>query len=627
MMRAAKFMLISFISILFLSFIVNPSYAPLIAEGYSLRFLVSVISLYIITAGIIFQSILSSSKLDGTISFSLPLHHHALMIVASFANTYIVSFPLVSSALSRVAVFFGTYFSLFCLILSLNRFRVRDRYQSALLLVALIYVVSHLQFMSEPLMAAYTDEGWHVGQPLRLAQFYFQHDTIPRTFEHLKLHVWYEPLSYILNLLPLLVFGMDIFGFRATQLLFAIFTSAYVYRTSLLYRDRETSLISAVLFLLFPTTFFFSGRAMLESVSTFLTVLSVFHFTRWNKDGTKSDLMYSAMAAASAVLYKKPSVLLFTALFLYILIFKRRRLFEFSLNFILPFFLLTGPLFYILGQIGRFGGGGGSILVDLVSPLSPPWDAMLYGPPAFSRMTYYLEALPYMLTPIFAALFFIALFRRDKDPIDRISAIWFAAWYGFFTVFIAQEGRFIFQTLPAVALIIAPALAAVFASFNPRSKKTLFWISVVLMTANSLHVAYHAVPSPVSYVGIGDASVAYVTLPFEEATLFLKSEGAKRVGGFWKSYTWYAVKHGFGADRVDIGGLEFSDVQEMHSYFKSEGTDYLLLTPNDRFIAFGASPLFREHGEDMALRPDLFKITSFKYKDRDFNTLVVVKIL
>ncbi len=252
----------------------------------------------------------------------------------------------------------------------------------------------------------------------------------------------FPPVSHFLYLVTYYAFGISHIGPRILQLIFYILSAVYLYRTIHLFREKETALLGATIYLFSPVMFHYASLTFLESGTTFFMILISFYFLKFIKDEDDRDLILTSYFIGIAFMYSRIVQVVFIVCFSY-LVFSRikKRDWHSIIHFkILLLSLITVLPFYMIG--GREGlNFYGPALSNL---LSPDYIFLVIQ----SQLSFILSFLL-----VFSIIF---IFFTKKDDLSLFYGLYFIAYYVFLTLKLGVASqRYSMALYPAVAVLIA----------------------------------------------------------------------------------------------------------------------------------------------------------------------------
>lgn len=103
-------------------------------------------------------------------------------------------------------------------------------------------------------------------------------------------------------------FGVKAWVGRVVPVAFSIFAVTYLFKTIQFYHNREIALFSCFAYYTSPLNVFFTRVLMPESAMLFLSVASLFHFSRYLSDENRRDYAITIFLTSAALLSKLPNI-------------------------------------------------------------------------------------------------------------------------------------------------------------------------------------------------------------------------------------------------------------------------------------------------------------------------------
>jgi 4-amino-4-deoxy-L-arabinose transferase-like glycosyltransferase len=145
------------------------------------------------------------------------------------------------------------------------------------------------------------------------------------------------------------IFGNTFFSINIVGYLCFVAGTYYIYKTGCLLRDKQTGLISALIWIVLPTTTeSVFVRVLYDAPLNLFTILTFYHFARYLVQKRILDIYLSAFFIGAMILSKYTSAVSLVSLLLYLIFSKQRELFK-SIHFYLGCFVLVMmvvPLLY-----------------------------------------------------------------------------------------------------------------------------------------------------------------------------------------------------------------------------------------------------------------------------------------
>jgi hypothetical protein len=234
----------------------------------------------------------------------------------------------------------------------------------------------------------------------------------------------FPPVSHYLYLISYYAFGVSHVGPKIVQLMFYVLGAVYLYRTIYLFREKETALLGATIYLFSPIIFHYASVTALESGVVFFIILISYYFLRFIKIQDNRDLILASYFIGLGFLYKQVVLVMLVICFAYLVlsIIKKR-----DWNSINHCKILLLSLIPILPWL-KFATI--SVYYDVY------FDTTVSQLISFDSLTAYAAVLHAQLSPIILILFLcsiIFIFFAKRDDLSMFFGLSFVAYYLFFT--------------------------------------------------------------------------------------------------------------------------------------------------------------------------------------------------
>jgi glycosyltransferase involved in cell wall biosynthesis len=376
--------------------------------------------------------------------------------------------------------------------------------------------------ISVPFLGNYigADEGTH----LTIAAFYFNffrdfisnptfsfskiyNYAIAYLVHYPKLSLYYPPAFHSAIAILSYLFGMSSFTGAATGLLFGVLTILAIYYFGRKFIDRNTAIVSAILFALVPQVFILSIKAMLDLTFMLFFILSLALYLVALRTGKTRKFIYAAIVLSIGFLFKQNIVLLAPVIFLYTMVVYRKYVKHVVLSLLLsaiivaPYVLAIYKLGLISVMLQSSLGLEGYVSNNLQFNTFAGW---LYYPTQLGSI--------YFSYPVFIATFIALLYyswKREKHW--QLFLAWFLTLIVFFVFVPNKQGRYI---LPAIPSLIFPL--AFYITKLPKIK--VLPLSILAFSACAILIIY------TSYTLLAP-SFYYNTDYFEVAASVMEKKG------------------------------------------------------------------------------------------------------
>ena len=232
-------------------------------------------------------------------------------------------------------------------------------------------------------------------------------------------------------------------------LLFTIGSAWILYSLVKPRKGTTLALLTTVCFLFAAPIMLWTDHLLPHSLSLFFVLLSVWFLSK----GTLRGWLLGGLSSSVAILARYPTAVIVFGIFLVFLYQYRKLLLAdfLALGVILPIapvYLYSPPL-----------------LVDVLERNFAVWSQIASGEVVFAApsphlpIQYYAVAMPQIFTFLVPFLLLSLISRSTyKDSFTRIFAVWFIVAFVTFSVVPNKETRFMFEWVPAIALLSANGL-------------------------------------------------------------------------------------------------------------------------------------------------------------------------
>ena len=279
----------------------------------------------------------------------------------------------------------------------------------------------------------------------------------------------YPQVSHFLYLITYYAFGVSHLGPRLVQLIFNVLGAVYLYRTILLFREKETALLGATIYLFSPLIFYYASSSSLASGTVFFLTLISYYFLSFLKGKDNRDLILATYFIGIGFLYRGEVLLMFIICFSYLMLSKIKKR---DWTSIIHFKILLLSLIPILPWMLKIGS------------LSFSYEPHLVQMSLFERLTTYALLVHTQLSWIISGLLIVSigftLFAK-KDDLSLFFGYSFIAYYSFFTLLLGslRIHRYTLAFYPAICVLLALFLYSV--SKRIRWKQSFKFIFSVLI--------------------------------------------------------------------------------------------------------------------------------------------------
>ncbi len=379
----------------------------------------------------------------------------------------------------------------------------------------------------------------------------------------------FPPLGKILYLGSYFSLGISEIGPRILQILFCLLGSFYLFQTISLFRNKETALLGATIYLFTPLIFFYSNRAELANGTVFFIILVSYYFLRFIKANEYRDLLLASYFIGIGFMYKRSLLVMLCVCIAFLILHRLKnkdiRLFK-SLKIILlaivPIipWMLIGKLFSVRNY-------------EIV------WSHLI----SFDRLFLYLSMIPSQISSfLFLVFLFSILFAiiKMRDAATLYFGILFIAYYLFFTL---DTYKFLFRfsmvLYPAVSFFLAQFISGI---IQKSSWKHTFHIAFTALTIYLISICtiWQAPPLNSRYITYNNLENS--NYPIDEAVTWIKHnvrDGEKILTIRIDPVPFYRVKYGISKNKIINYLSDIRDVDtpsKLRAFSSSNGVSYVM---------------------------------------------------
>ena len=379
----------------------------------------------------------------------------------------------------------------------------------------------------------------------------------------------FPPVAKLLYLTSYFFLGITHIGPRFLQVIFSVLGAIYLYRAIDLFRDKETALLGAGIYLFSPIVFFYANLAEVACGTIFFVILISFHFLRFIKNNGDSDLILTSFFIGLGFLYKRSIFLMLFVCIGYLILsnFKNRNP-ALTLN-IKVLLISLAPIipWLIIGKIYTYRN------------YEITWSHFF----SFEKLTSYLSMIPTQISWIVFIIFLISIIFaivKKRDALTFYFGFLFIAYYLFYTADRWTEiHRFSMVFYPVIAVFVAQFIA--FIARKIRWKHSFKLASGILLIYLILISTVWQVPSLYArFVTYKNIESRY--FPCDKAMLWVKDnvkDGEKVLVIQVTPAAFYRDKYGIDREKI-IGGslLDYSSTSELLAYCRANKITYLMLS-------------------------------------------------
>lgn len=392
-----------------------------------------------------------------------------------------------------------------------------------------------------------------------------------RDLPYHKLLVREPPVAKLLYLISYLFLGISQIGPRILQIIFYVLSAIYLYRTIYLFRDKETALLGASIYLFSPLIFSFANFAELACGTIFFIILNSFYFLRFTKNMDNRDLLLTSFFIGLGFLYKREIFLMFFVCVSYLIItrIKHKGLNFFNTLKILSISLIPIIPWLIIGKLYTFRN------------YEIAWSHLFY----FNTLISYFSMIPTQISWIIFYLFIVSvvwIFIDRQNTLSLFFGLIFSAYYLLYTADITQKiDRFSMAFYPTIAVFLSQFVADIAQRIRWQHVFKLFSLSLTfyLMLISTIWQMPSLKAEFVTYKNIESRY-----FPVDEAMKWVKDnvkEGEKILILRVAPSVFYRDKYGINRDRIvdfwyDLEG--FSTPQKLKTFYKNNAISYIMFS-------------------------------------------------
>ncbi len=368
--------------------------------------------------------------------------------------------------------------------------------------------------------------------------------------------------------------GITHVGPRILQLVFSLISAVYLYRTILLFSNKESALLGATIYLFLPVLFAYAQLAEISCGTLFFTSLISFYFLRFINQGDNRDLLLTSFFIGTGFMYKREVLLMFIICTIYLVV---RSIVNRDFNFKNHLKILLISLVPIMPWmiIGKFYNWRNYKIV---------WSNLV---PFEGKVFSFFMHIPLDISWILFILFvfsvvYILIFKRNT--LSLFFGLLFVTYYFFLAMDIANYSpRLAMTYYPAIAVYIALFLSAIinkvkWKHFFKAVYLVLVVYLIIICTVPSINAQYLS--------SLEFKKLQYY--PADDAMKWVREnvkEGEKILNLNLFSYAFYREK--FGIDRKIITFMhsdEFSSPDELKTFYREQNMSYIMFPYNQTYV-------------------------------------------
>jgi hypothetical protein len=409
-----------------------------------------------------------------------------------------------------------------------------------------------------------------------ITMFFVAYFLLLRNINYFPGFIRYPHLIKLLYHTVYSAFGITHIGPRILQLFFYILGAVYLYRTIMLFSNRESALIGASIYLFFPVVFAYAHLAEVGCGTVFFIILISFHFLRFIKEGDSRDLLLTSFFIGTGFMYKRT---IFVMIFICTIYLIARSIMRRDLNYINHLKVIAISLVPIMPWmlIGKFFSWRN---YRIIWSNFRPFDGKVFS--FFLHMPLDISWLLFVL--FLFSVVFIMIFKRNT--LTLYFGLLFIAYYFFLALDIANYSTRLAMTYyPAIAVYLSVLLCSIIDRIRWRhSFKIIYLVLAVYLvsicTVPSLNARFLS-------------SVEFRKLeyfPSDVAMNWVKEyikEGEKILTLRIMSADFYRVKYGIDKNKIIDFWYQIDEVStpdKLKAFCREQNISYIMFPYNAAYI-------------------------------------------
>ncbi|MBI5739868.1 MAG: glycosyltransferase family 39 protein [Nitrospirae bacterium] len=386
----------------------------------------------------------------------------------------------------------------------------------------------------------------------------------------------YPHLIKLLYHIAYSAFGFTHVGPRIIQLLFYIFSAVYLYRTILLFSNREAALAGATIFLFLPVSFAYAQLAEISCGTLFFATLISFHFLRFIKLEDNRDLFLTSFFIGTGFMYRPEILLMFFICSGYLIV---RDIANRNLNIINHFKVMLMSLAPIIPWmiIGKFYNWRN---YEIIWSNFKPFEGKV-----FSFFLQIPQDISWVLFVMFLfSVAYLLIFKRDT--LSLYFGFYFIAYYFFLALDIANYS-------PRLAMTYYPSMAVYLSLFLSSIIEKIKWRHSFKVSYMILSVCLISICTVPTLKAQFLSSLEFIKLkyfPSDEAMKWVKEnvkEGEKILTLRIMSSDFYRIKYGIDKNRIISFWYEIDNVStpdRLKAFCREHDVSYIMFPYNSAYI-------------------------------------------
>jgi hypothetical protein len=400
---------------------------------------------------------------------------------------------------------------------------------------------------------------------LLLAVFFY----ILRDLPYRDAFTRFPPVAKLLYLTSYFFLGITHTGPRFLQVLFSVLGTIYLYRAIDLFRDKETALLGAGIYLFSPIIFCFANLAEVACGTIFFVILISFHFLRFIKNNEDNDLILTSFFIGLGFLYKRSIFLMLFVCIGYLILsnFKNRNS-NLGLN-IKVLLISLAPIipWLIIGKIYAWRK------YEII------WSNLLSHDTLLSYMSMIPSQISWVVFIIFLISIIFAVVKK-RDDLTFYFGFLFIAYYLFYTADLWTEiHRFSMVFYPVIAVFVAQLIASIVRKIRWKHSFKLA-SGILLLYLILICTVWQVPPLYARFVTYKNIESRY--FPCDKAMLWVKDnvkDGEKVLVIRVTPAAFYRDKYGIDREKIIEGSLrDYSSTSELLAYCRANKVTHLMIS-------------------------------------------------
>jgi hypothetical protein len=398
---------------------------------------------------------------------------------------------------------------------------------------------------------------------LLLAYFF-----VLRNLPYSEFLVRFPPVAKLLYIGSYLFVGITQVGPRLVQVLFCVLGAVYLYRTICLFRNRETALLGASIYLFSPLVFCYSSLAELACGTICFVIISSFYFLRFLRNRDDRDLLLVSFFISIGFLYKRQVLVMLLICSAYLILYKlvKRDLQLTTCLKMMSVCLIPIVPWLLIGKIYSYR------VYKIIWSHFVTSDLLSYASMIPSQASWLIFFL-FLASVIFAL-------AKKRDNLSLFSAFLFLSYYLFYTGDrLLQVDRFSMTFVPAMAIFLSQCLVFIVGRMKWKYSYQLVFCGLAAYLL-LICTVWRAPPVDARYVTYRNVDSRY--FPGDEAMRWVRDHvrnGEKILIIRVTSSGFYREQYGIDRRKVVHFGQDLQAIstpEKLQSYRKRNNISYVM---------------------------------------------------